>query len=282
MRTVFLGTDAFLSVFKYFLERHEVAALYTGSCAEDYFRNESLLSLARENGIPVFLDAPLLSDMRKYMEEGPVLFLSADYGKKIPVPEDKDFYGINIHGSYLPEGRSYCPVECAMERGLHQTGVTVHKLSEEFDRGDILLQKRVFIDPSDDSVELYLKMSDAALELMDTLMSDFFNIYDNAVPQSSVLPYWKLEHVSSARLDPSMSVSEALRLFKIYNRILRVKEKGRVYFVSSITPGSNILKENVFLSDDILLYGLSDGHVRLNIVRSEKPEVWDAREYPFK
>ncbi|MFR2694775.1 MAG: formyltransferase family protein [Enterocloster bolteae] len=59
----------------------------------------------------------------------------AEYSHKIPVPDDSRFYGVNIHSSLLPEGRSYYPIECAMERGLGRSGVTMHKIAKSLDRG---------------------------------------------------------------------------------------------------------------------------------------------------
>lgn len=282
MKIVYLGTDAFLSCFLWLLKEHEIMALYTCGCPEDFFRNLRTVAIAKELGIPVYEHTITTEEEKEWIGKGCELFLSADYGRKIPLlPEAEGFCGVNIHAAYLPEGRSYCPVECAMERELMMTGVTIHKLSEEFDCGDIVSQENVVIRPEDDSVDIYLKCDIAAKHMLMDLTADLTKCIREAVSQERKLPYWSIQHIESARFFHTMTLKEAKRIYRIYNRMVRVRLGEKVYFVIGFSSSTTKLPTDEIDLGDVLLYKVMDGHLRLNLYEAKDPSVWDAKKYPF-
>jgi methionyl-tRNA formyltransferase len=58
---------------------------------------------------------------------------------------------INLHGALLPDYRGLLPAFWVLANGEAHTGVTVHYMSEEVDRGAVILQERVAI-RADDTV----------------------------------------------------------------------------------------------------------------------------------
>ena len=57
MKVVYFGSDVFLSCFEYFVEKHQVLALYTYHNDEDYFTEYAIVKRAGELGIPVHYEA---------------------------------------------------------------------------------------------------------------------------------------------------------------------------------------------------------------------------------
>ena len=147
MKVVYFGSDVFLSCFEYFVEKHQVLALYTYHNDEDYFTEYAIVKRAGELGIPVHYEAISPEEIRRYFtEEGCELFFIAEYDRILTLPEDfPAFRGINTHSSLLPQGRSYYPIEGAMERELSCTGVTMHKVAQRLDGGDVLAQHTIDI-----------------------------------------------------------------------------------------------------------------------------------------
>ncbi|MBO6207792.1 MAG: hypothetical protein J6O73_12745 [Lachnospiraceae bacterium] len=283
MKIVYLGTDAFLACFLWLIQEHDIMALYTCCGDEDFFRNFQIVSEAKKRGIPVYDHTITTEEEQVWIAKGCELFVSADYGRKIPLlPESQGFYGINIHESLLPEGRSYCPVECAMERGLSRTGVTIHKLSEEFDCGDILLQEEVEIYEEEDSVDLYLKCERMACLLLRRLLAEMTGYWSQAMPQKQRLPYWRIEHIKEARLSHDLSVTEARRRYRLYNRMVRVRFGEKIFFVKSMVSSRTKLSYEECDLGDIRLYSLRDGHLRLGLIAASDPAVWEAKSYPFR
>jgi methionyl-tRNA formyltransferase len=76
----------------------------------------------------------------------------------------------NLHGSLLPAYRGRCPVNWVLVRGEKKTGVTLHRMVEKADAGDIVGQKEVSIDPEDSAFSLFNKLCVAAGELLDGLL----------------------------------------------------------------------------------------------------------------
>lgn len=73
------------------------------------------------------------------------LLISASYGQKIPweTIQKAQHGGINVHPSLLPRWRGADPVPWAILSGDHQIGVSIVSLSEKFDEGKILAQKKI-------------------------------------------------------------------------------------------------------------------------------------------
>ena len=56
----------------------------------------------------------------------------------------------NLHASLLPQYRGAAPINWAVMNGEKETGATTFMLQHEIDTGNIILQERIFIDPSED------------------------------------------------------------------------------------------------------------------------------------
>ncbi|MFO1054097.1 MAG: methionyl-tRNA formyltransferase [Planctomycetota bacterium] len=61
---------------------------------------------------------------------------------------------LNAHASLLPAYRGAAPIEFAVRDGVEETGVTIMRIVEELDAGDILLQERTRIGARETSGEL--------------------------------------------------------------------------------------------------------------------------------
>ena len=89
MKVVYFGSDVFLSCFEYFVEKHQVLALYTYHNDEDYFTEYAIVKRAGELGIPVHYEAISPEEIRRYFtEEGCELFFIAEYDRILTLPEE--------------------------------------------------------------------------------------------------------------------------------------------------------------------------------------------------
>ena len=272
MKIVYFGTDVFLPCFRYLAEREEILALYTYHNDEDYFAEHLTVREARALGIPVTYGRISADRVRRYFEkEGCDLFFSAEYGYIIPVPAGlESFRGVNVHSSRLPEGRGYYPIECAMERGLARTGVTMHKIAPETDTGDILFREPIEIAPETDSVDVYLESSRRALAMTKRLFAGFEDAWNAARPQERLGERWAKPVEDVRLLDHGMTVAEALATHRRFNQMTLVRIGGRACHVVTIEAGRAALPEpEVEVSPGRFLYAVSGGHLRLTVLRQE-------------
>jgi methionyl-tRNA formyltransferase len=83
---------------------------------------------------------------------------------------------INLHFSLLPRYGGCSPVAWAIWNGEIETGVTLHRMSENFDEGDILAQRTVDIGPDTTARELFDTLGGTAADLFrdsfDALLAD--------------------------------------------------------------------------------------------------------------
>lgn len=90
------------------------------------------------------------------------LFVVVSFGQilKREVLSIPKFYSINLHGSLLPRYRGAAPTNWAIINGDEISGVTVIKMDERMDEGDIILKKEMKIDRDDTNITLSEKLSD--------------------------------------------------------------------------------------------------------------------------
>ena len=96
------------------------------------------------------------------------LLVSASFGQKIPwetITASK-FGGLNVHPSLLPRWRGADPVPWAILTGDAQTGVTIVTLSETFDEGAIIAQKKIPITDRDVADPLRAKLFTLGADLL--------------------------------------------------------------------------------------------------------------------
>lgn len=73
---------------------------------------------------------------------------------------------LNRHSSLLPKNRGRLSPFWALYRQEGETGVTIHFVTEEIDKGDIICQEKIAIDEMDDFLSLTQKGYDVAANLM--------------------------------------------------------------------------------------------------------------------
>ena len=267
MNIVYFGSDVFLSCFEHIAENHHILALYTYHNDEDYFTEFSIARRAKELGIPVHYEDVSPDVTRRYFAEGCRLYFVAEYDRLIRIPDDvPGFRGVNIHSSALPEGRSYYPIEGAMERGLKRTGVTMHELKPQLDGGAIVDQRIFDITPDMDSVDVYLTCAAFAREMTEKALSDFDAAWDAAKTQTERLPYWQRPADEKLTLAHEMRLADAADAFRRYNSLTQVRLGDRLYYVSALAAGKTALfAPEIQLAGDRWLYAVRDGHLRLTV-----------------
>jgi methionyl-tRNA formyltransferase len=98
----------------------------------------------------------------------PDLIVVVAYGHIIPKwMIDLPIHGcVNLHASLLPKYRGAAPIQWAIMRGESATGVTIMKIDEGLDTGDILLQREVPIEDEDTTETLSQRLSGMGADLL--------------------------------------------------------------------------------------------------------------------
>jgi len=67
---------------------------------------------------------------------------------------------VNAHASLLPLYRGAAPVQRCLRDGHPETGVTIMKIADELDAGDIILQQKTPIEPTENAGQLRTKLAE--------------------------------------------------------------------------------------------------------------------------
>lgn len=88
--------------------------------------------------------------------------------RKLPAEVFKmpEYGTINLHASLLPDYRGAAPINWSIINGETETGVTTFFINEKIDCGDILLQKAVKIENTDNAGSLHDKLSQIGSQLL--------------------------------------------------------------------------------------------------------------------
>ncbi|MBY0379923.1 MAG: methionyl-tRNA formyltransferase [Burkholderiales bacterium] len=103
-------------------------------------------------------------------------------------------YGcINIHVSLLPQLRGAAPIQRAIINGESITGVTIMRMDEGLDTGDILLSQAIPIDECDTSGSLHNKLAQLGSQLIIKYLNNFQSIAAQKQPDTNVSYAEKIE-----------------------------------------------------------------------------------------
>ena len=132
---------------------------------------------AEELGIEVYQPETLRTEARERIASfSPDLLLSFSYGK-IFGPRFLSLFAhtMNVHPSLLPRYRGCSPIYSAVRNNDRETGITLQKIAEGIDEGDVYRQLRIALDGTETTASLEEKVAHLApsivLEALDDLSS---------------------------------------------------------------------------------------------------------------
>jgi methionyl-tRNA formyltransferase len=126
--------------------------------------------LAATRGIPVYQpddasDKNSVAYLRKFNAD---LFVVVAFGQilsreALDIPK---LCCVNIHSSLLPKYRGAAPTNWAIMNGDVVSGVTIIRMNEKMDEGDIILKKEIAIDKEDTNITLNEKLADIGADVL--------------------------------------------------------------------------------------------------------------------
>ena len=103
----------------------------------------------------------------------------------------------NLHASLLPQYRGAAPINRAIMNGETETGVTTFLLNHEIDKGAILAQERMPIQPDDNVGTLYDKLMHAGTKLVTSTV--------DRIAAGDIAPV-EQQHIDEATLHPAPKI----------------------------------------------------------------------------
>ncbi len=166
MKIVFFGSDDFsLPFLEELLKENKEVSLVITTQDKPRGRGKKILpnpvkELANKKGIP-FVEIKKSSDMYDYLEDSLWdLGIVVSFGKIIPGEVINLFKKgiINVHPSILPRYRGPNPIRWQILNKEGESGVSIMKITEGVDEGDVLMIKRIPLSGEETYTELREKL----------------------------------------------------------------------------------------------------------------------------
>jgi methionyl-tRNA formyltransferase len=136
----------------------------------------SVAKLCKDQQIPYITpDANQLMDLIPELQKlAPDYLFSFYYRHMIPAEllACAQIAALNMHGSLLPKYRGRAPINWAILHGETETGATLHVMEVRPDAGDIVGQSAVSIGPNESATEVFSKVSQAAVTVMNQVLPE--------------------------------------------------------------------------------------------------------------
>jgi len=159
--------------------------------------------LAKKYSIPVYQPATKEDLSKNLRVVNPDLAIVVAYGMILPkeainVPK----LGIlNIHYSLLPQYRGAAPYMESILNGDKKTGVTIMKMAEGLDEGDIIAQKEVVLSGDETSPELLKKLTKVGAKMLTEVMPKWVKDEIKTQKQTGTPTYSKLVKKDDGQID---------------------------------------------------------------------------------
>ena len=218
----------------------------------------------------------------KYLIHDTALGVVAAYGKLIP-PEIFNLpkHGtLNIHPSLLPKYRGPSPIQIAILNGDTETGITIMKVDEEMDHGNLVSSCQLLVSSQDNYEILSKKMAELGAELLIKILPDYLAGKIKLQPQDHAqATFTKKFTADDGEIKPDDTPEQA------YNKIRALNPEPGTYFwinknnkktrlkILEVEPLSYLeaqpLSGGLFVKNGQLILGLKNGYLMLKTVQPE-------------
>ena len=287
MRIVFAGTPKFavksLSVLNQ--SEHEIVAVY---CQPDRPKGRGKILtacpvkiFAEENNLLVIQpeDFKDKQSQTQLALLNPDVMVVAAYGQILPkaVLEIPKLGCLNIHASLLPRWRGAAPIERAILEGDRETGISIMKMNEGLDTGDIMLDKKCMISNHETAQTLHDTLSNiGANAILETL--NMLPTLKARPQQNNEATYAEKVTKDEAQINWHQSAEKISRVIRAFNprpiaytnamakqfknRVLRIIEAEIVNRQTTNSPG-----EVIKYDKDVCYIATSNGVINLKKVQ---------------
>ncbi len=197
LRICFAGTPVFSAAHLSAIidSEHEVVAVYTQpdrpAGRGKKLQASPVKNMALENGLRVLQPESLNEqEQRDVLEKiSPDVLVVVAYGLILPkvilaIPK---YACINVHASLLPRWRGAAPIERSLLSGDKETGVTIMKMDEGLDTGEMLYKRFVNILDSDTRVDLETKLMASGSKALLHCLNNLTEMLEDAEKQDDSL-----------------------------------------------------------------------------------------------
>jgi methionyl-tRNA formyltransferase len=221
----------------------------------------------------------------------PDLIVVAAYGQILPrAILDLPRYGcLNVHASLLPKYRGAAPIQWAILEDQKETGVTIMKMDEGMDTGDMLATVATPISPEDNASTIHDRLAKLGADLLVRTIPDHIAGKIKPLPQPSVgASYARKIKKEDGRIDWTRSAHEIWNMTRAFVpwpgafTFLPAQDKPKLLKIWTATEDSGVAgNPGVIVQADAvgLTIACGSGGIRITTLQLEGGKKVTAREF---
>ena len=215
----------------------------------------------------------------------PDVIVVVAYGQILPrdVLEIPRLACLNVHASLLPRWRGAAPIQAAIAGGDRETGVTVMYMDEGLDTGDILLQRKIEILPSNTGGSLHDRLAQVAPEALLESLRLLAAGKAPRIPQDNALasyaPKLKREHGQIDWSESAEAIERKIRAFNPWPGAFMILDGRNLKIFSASVVDLGGTPGEILRSENELVIGTGKGALSLGEVQLEAKRRMSAAEF---
>ncbi|MDD5455432.1 MAG: methionyl-tRNA formyltransferase [Candidatus Margulisbacteria bacterium] len=122
--------------------------------------------IAKKNKLPVYQPTNKTELQNLFKDESPDLSIVVAFGMIFSKEIVQNYLLVNIHASLLPKYRGPSPIQTVLLGDDKETGVTLIRIEEKVDNGDIINMKKIKIDEKENFSTLSEKLEQLSISML--------------------------------------------------------------------------------------------------------------------
>jgi len=285
MKIIFMGTPEFScpALQKLLDDKNfEIVAVYTRepqlAGRGQKITNSAIHNLALKNNLKVITPKTLRNPQiqEEFKNLGADAAAVVAYGLILPkeILEATKFGCINIHPSLLPRWRGPSPIQYTLFSTDSEIGVTIIKMDEGIDSGDMIMQEKFTLDEKDNYENLAPKLAKIGAEL---LVDSLKNLRDGKArfikQDNDLTTFSKKLKKEDSKIDWNLSAAEILRKIRGLSGLLTAyfminDEIIKIYDAKIIDEKSAQKKPGEIINDDFMIQ-CKEGIIRPTVLQRQ-------------
>lgn len=232
-KILFMGTPEFAAhiLTDLIASNYEVVAVVTqpdkifGRKREVRFSEVKQVAIA--HNINVIQPINIKQDFHEILDYDFDIIVTAAYGQIISeqVLNHGKFKSVNVHGSLLPKYRGGAPIHKAIYEGDNKTGITIMRMIQKMDAGNIISQQSVDISIDDNYQTVHDKLKVVGSSLLIETLEDIFNEVHTEIIQNESLTCYS---PNISREDELINFNR--KCFEVHNHVRAYNPFPGAYF----------------------------------------------------
>jgi methionyl-tRNA formyltransferase len=199
------------------------------------------------------------------------------------------FGTINLHASLLPQLRGAAPIHWAIIKGLQSTGVSTFFINEKIDFGNIIEQREVQIESTENTGNLYQKLKEIGGQLILTTLKQIISgklITQKQIESKKLLKAPKLVK-ENTRINWNKSGLEIFNFIRglsphptAWTKSEKTKKTFKLYNVMYFKEKrSDKLNGIINMNDNLMKISVNDGYLKVLELQIEGKKKMSVQEF---